>query len=300
MDENKHPQDSEASRKQTVNGAEAPQDKAAVAVNHRRIFSKRWVYPALYLGAAAVIIGLMYIKSQNSTQPASSNGVDMNTITSPTVSNGYVWPVQTGVTPKVTMGYFEDRGTPAQQASALVEFDNGFYPHKGYDIKTQAGGQFDVAAAADGKVSNVRNDKLMGLTVEITSNDGNIERYQSLSKASVNVGDTVTQGQMIGVSGTSTMEQSQGDHLFFQVVKDGQPVNPATVLPPNQAAMAPSTSSSSTSSSSSQDMSGSASTSGAGSTSGSGSATAQTSSANTASGQASTTGQATSSTTSGN
>lgn len=204
----------------------------------RRLFSKKWVYPAIYLGAAALIIGLVYVKSQLGSAPASSNAIDTGTGTNTTTTSqntaktpAFEWPVAASTKVNISLGYFPVKGTASQQAKTLVSYDNAYYPHEGYDLKAQNGKVFDVIAAAGGTVASVVDDKLYGQTIVITSADGYTTKYESLGAADVKTGDNVSQGQVIGTSGTSLFEQSAGNHLYFAVYKDGQSVDPASVLP---------------------------------------------------------------------
>lgn len=201
----------------------------------RRLFSKKWVYPAIYLGAAALIIGLVYVRSQLGSTPASSNAIETGTGTTTTSQNAkapaFEWPVAASTKAKLSLGYFPVKGTAAQQAKTLVSYDNAYYPHEGYDLKAPNGKAFDVIASADGKVASVVDDKLYGQTIVITSADGYTTKYESLGAADVKTGDSVSKGQVIGTSGTSRFEHSAGNHLYFAVYKDGQSVDPASVLP---------------------------------------------------------------------
>jgi stage II sporulation protein Q len=204
----------------------------------RRLLSKRWVYPAIYLGAAALIIGLMYIKSQVGSAPVSTGSVDegiQTGTTSAQTTQEWVWPAANGVQTTVSMGFFPDKGDPKQQAAALVNYDNAYYPHQGIDIKAQNGQAFDVVAAVGGKVTAVDSNPLYGKTVEVQAANGYTVRYESLSQTNVKVGETVQAGQVIGRTGTCEFESGQGNHLFFQVLKDGKPVDPQSLVSPSSA-----------------------------------------------------------------
>lgn len=245
MDDKKHPtqpdgnQQSEKTNSQTAGET----SKAVVSARpSRRIFAKRWLYPAIYLGAAAIIIGLMYARSQmaahstlgptgNSSGSPNPSGAT-NPITTPTASaSQYQWPVAMGVKPVLTMGFYDATASAKQQATELVSFGNGYSPHLGYDIKVSNGQPFSVTAAVAGQVTKIGSSVLNGHVVEVLSNDGYLEKYESLGKVHVTEGETVQQGQVLGTSGTCQFEQSQGNHLYFEVDKSSTPVDPATVLP---------------------------------------------------------------------
>jgi stage II sporulation protein Q len=230
MDEKKHPTQSQSkpeSQKDTELQSSSVRPTAV-----KRVISKRWLYPALYLGAAALIIGLVYAKSQMSSSPTVSTGEsDTGSTQTAQAAESFVWPVAAGIKYQVSLGFFPEKGTAQEQAKYLVEYDNTYYPHQGMDIKSSQGAAFDVAAALSGKVTGVAKDPLRGTTVTVQSNKGYVEKYESLGSVSVKQGDEMKQGTIIGKSGTCEMEKSQGNHLYFEVEQNSKLVDPATVLP---------------------------------------------------------------------
>lgn len=224
----------------TASNASRPANKGterAKSTGPRRLFSKKWVYPAIYLGAAALIIGLMYVRNQIASTPASSNAIEGTGSNATTTSQSqgpqpvFAWPAAAGTNVQVSLGFFPVKGTQQAQAKALVEYGNAYYPHEGYDLKAQNGHPFEVTASAAGQVTSVVDNKLYGKTVTVTSTDGYAEQYQSLGSVTVSKGDMVRQGQQLGTSGTNLFEKSAGNHLYFEVTKDGQPVDPGALLP---------------------------------------------------------------------
>lgn len=98
--------------------------------------------------------------------------------------------------------------------------------HTGIDISCEDGSE--VYAAADGTVSAVRNDVMLGKTVEITHGGGVVSVYSNLSSnVNVSVGDEVKSGDKIGAVGdTSLTELADEPHLHFEIKVDGVSVNP--------------------------------------------------------------------------
>ncbi|MBF8376925.1 M23 family metallopeptidase [Alicyclobacillus mali] len=201
----------------------------------RKWLSKRWVYPAMYLGAAAVVIGVIYARIENNSTPTSVTTTETNqTSQTGTTSNGlqpWVWPYAQGTDATVTMGFFPVHGSMKQQAAAVVEYDNTFYPHKGIDIRAAGGRQFTVVSAQRGTVESVTNQPLYGYEVVVSSPDGYTETYQSLGSVDVKPGESIAAGDTIGTTSTNLFEQNQGNHLYFQVNQNGQPVDPQSLLP---------------------------------------------------------------------
>lgn len=98
--------------------------------------------------------------------------------------------------------------------------------HNGIDICAAAGE--GVMAAADGIVTEVYPDPMMGNTVVI-AHDGESETvYQNLGDhIAVSVGDTVKSGEVIGTVGESAIiEIAEEPHLHFEMRVDGVRVDP--------------------------------------------------------------------------
>lgn len=112
--------------------------------------------------------------------------------------------------------YFGQRTAPTAGASTN---------HQGIDIAVPIG--TSVLSAASGTVTNVAYNASRGNYVEVQHSNGFTTLYQHLSKASVKVGDKVTQGQSIALSGNSGI--STGAHLHFEVKQNGKAVNPLTL-----------------------------------------------------------------------
>jgi murein DD-endopeptidase MepM/ murein hydrolase activator NlpD len=94
--------------------------------------------------------------------------------------------------------------------------------HKGIDVAMPVGQS--VPAARDGRVTFAGEMRGYGLAVVIDHGNGLSTRYGHLSAIDVQAGDTVTAGQTIAESGSTG--RSTGPHLHFEVLDNGQPVNP--------------------------------------------------------------------------
>ncbi len=102
--------------------------------------------------------------------------------------------------------------------------------HDGVDISAAPG--TTVLAATAGTVSAVEDHPLMGTTVVIEHEGGYATTYSNLqSKPTVEPGDLVTAGQIIGAVGTTaSAEAAQSPHLHFSVTRDGEAVDPGEFL----------------------------------------------------------------------
>ena len=102
--------------------------------------------------------------------------------------------------------------------------------HDGVDIEASAG--TPVLSACAGTVSAVTDDPLMGTMVVVSHGDGCETTYANLqAQPSVEVGDEVTAGQVLGAVGsTAIAEKDLGPHLHFSVTQDGEAVDPNEFL----------------------------------------------------------------------
>ena len=100
--------------------------------------------------------------------------------------------------------------------------------HTGIDISAEDGAP--VVAAADGMVSAIYDDPMLGRTVEITHTKNIKTVYSNLTvedAAFISVGDYVERGDRIGTVGdTSISELADESHLHFEVKLADQAVNP--------------------------------------------------------------------------
>ena len=101
-----------------------------------------------------------------------------------------------------------------------------YMTHSGVDIEAPADSQ--VLAIADGTVTAVYTDDRYGNSVEIIHTPQFTAIYSNLSDAAmVEIGDTVTAGQIIGGVGSSGLFESlEAAHLHLELLKDGTYVNP--------------------------------------------------------------------------
>ena len=102
--------------------------------------------------------------------------------------------------------------------------------HTAVDIKADKTSV--IKAAADGIVRSIVNDPRYGLTVIIEHDDGYETIYSNLLTAEFVVeGEEVKQGQTIGTAGnTAAFESEMECHLHFEMLKDGEYVDPSIYI----------------------------------------------------------------------
>lgn len=88
-----------------------------------------------------------------------------------------------------------------------------------------------VVSCADGVVTSVSSDEEFGTMVTMDMGDGYQAIYGQLENVQVKQNSVVAAGDVIAnVSTPSKYFGVEGSHLYFQLLKDGEPVNPRAYL----------------------------------------------------------------------
>lgn len=98
--------------------------------------------------------------------------------------------------------------------------------NEGVDINVKS--EANVKAIFDGTIDTVENDKTNGLMIIIDHNDGFKTVYSNLSETSVNEGETIVKGSVIGTANKSVKDAVNKFH--FEVLKNDTAVNPIDYL----------------------------------------------------------------------
>jgi murein DD-endopeptidase MepM/ murein hydrolase activator NlpD len=103
--------------------------------------------------------------------------------------------------------------------------------HPGVDFAGEEGAQ--VVAVATGVVTWAGDHMGYGNLVEINHGNGYVTRYGHNSRVLVKAGDTVQKGQPLALVGSTG--HSTGPHVHFEVLRDGNPVDPMAFINENAA-----------------------------------------------------------------
>lgn len=124
---------------------------------------------------------------------------------------------------------------PIENGEIITQFspEKPLYSYTLKDWRTHSG--IDIAAAAGTEVTNVyegvaetiEQDDLMGNMVTVRHTDGKVSRYASLGTVSVQEGQLLKSGDVIGTVGKSMLlECGETDHLHYELWSEDQPVAP--------------------------------------------------------------------------
>lgn len=84
-----------------------------------------------------------------------------------------------------------------------------------------------ISAAQEGIISSIEQDAQTGLTVTVDMGNGYSAVYGQLKEVPVEIGMYVNKGQTLGHLSEPTKYYSvEGTNLYFELLKDGVPVNP--------------------------------------------------------------------------
>lgn len=202
----------------------------------KRFFKKRWVFPAIYIASAAIILTavLWYQTSNNasdkydykSTDIAGKKGQEPAVEVSKTFED-FKMPVENADAAVVKTKFYDFNGKTEDQEAALVFYNNTYQPNTGIDVTVKDGESFDVVASLSGTVTRVEEDAVLGNVIELEHDKGIVTQYQSVKDIKIKVGDEVKQGQVIAKAGQSLFNEKAGTHVHFEIRKDGIAVNPS-------------------------------------------------------------------------
>ncbi|MDF2836302.1 MAG: Peptidase [Paenibacillus sp.] len=238
MNEQNQNKNKQETPKNNLGGASAANSSSGL----RKLFAKRWVSPAIFMAAAAIIVTLMWIYqgSTDTDQPTMGpeSGTEVSQGNEEVPSNGeevvdviasgekMQWPVADAAALQKETLYYDENASEAEKEAALIEYNSTITPHTGIDFVDPNGAAFDVMAALSGKVVQVEKHPTNGNVVEIDHGGGLVTVYQSVTDVQVEIGDEVEQNTVIAKAGRSDLERDHGIHLHFETRLNGSPINP--------------------------------------------------------------------------
>lgn len=122
---------------------------------------------------------------------------------------------------------------PTQGTTSNFGEKRSYENHPGVDLKANSG--TPIKSPADGTVldAETRNNACGG-TIQIQHADGFVSRYCHCKNINVSKGQSVKQGEIVGLTGGSKSDagrgNSKGAHLHFELKKDGKLVNPMNYI----------------------------------------------------------------------
>lgn len=195
----------------------------------RKLKLRPYVIPSIYV----ILITIFVISAMSTFEDVPEEQEDLKYVSNvilsndtPVVATDEVVIIRPYNDPTVTIGksFYDYKADEESQKNSIVYYENTYIQNSGIDyVKSDA---FDVVSVLDGTVISVNNNDLLGNTIEIKHDNSIISVYQSLATITVKEGDTVLQGQVLGKTGVSKINEDLGNHLHFELFKEGQVLNP--------------------------------------------------------------------------
>ena len=125
---------------------------------------------------------------------------------------------------KIVKNFYNYQDESSNQEKSLIYYQGIYMPSTG--IAYASGEEFDIVVVYDGKVKEIKEDSILGNVITIEHENGVVSVYQSVTDIGVNEGDIVLGGSMIAKSSTSNISTDLGNHLYFELIVNGECVNP--------------------------------------------------------------------------
>ena len=197
---------------------------------------------ALLLTLTLFVTIIAFSVSKRTKDPVSTTGSTVTTKTTQTTAQTTAATTASAEDPSAQTGIQSlsficpVKGTMIKSYSADIPVFSltmeDYRVHCGVDISADAG--TNVLAVANGTVTKVEFDPLMGQTVEITHDAGYVTTYRNLQTKmpeGIETGASVTAGDVIGYVGdTALVEISDSPHLHLEMRKEGESIDPLSLI----------------------------------------------------------------------
>ena len=194
---------------------------------------KNLTVPAIYAVALLVFGTSMYLVQKVVNRQTFETNEDMEYVDKEIVTDNIYVPVvvQTNIITRpyyngeVTINKeFYDYNKPEEtQENAIIFYENTYMQNSGVSYKNKE--NFEVVSILDGTVIEVTDNEILGKTIKIRHENDLVSTYQCLSQVNINMDDTVVKGQVIGMSGNSTLYNTDSN-LQFELTYQCKNINP--------------------------------------------------------------------------
>ena len=196
-------------------------------MKHRKL--KGYVLPTLYVIVLIVIFGAVsLVSSLMQVNPSYLYSVNvLKDISMPVAEtleeDKQIVRPYTSDSVRIKTYFYDVDGTIEEQQQSLIYFENTYMKNTG--VLYQDDQVFDCVAVLGGTVLNIKEDNILGNVVEIEHTPNLRTIYYSLGEINVKVGEVLSQGDLIGVSGENNITDSSSN-LLFEVYYNGTLINP--------------------------------------------------------------------------
>lgn len=194
---------------------------------------KKWVMPTVYTICICLTIisfttitreAIADLKTNKDLEYVSKYIVEDDTtnvvkVTNETVNHPYLLE-----NVQIAKNFYEGTLSAEEKVKALLFYKNTYMQNTG--VLYSSDETFDVISVLDGTVTSITEDDILGTVVEITHTNELITIYSCLKKANVEIGQHVSQNDVIGTSGKVNVDKGYENALLFEVNYKGEILNP--------------------------------------------------------------------------
>ena len=121
------------------------------------------------------------------------------------------------------VSYYNKDDEASIQEGSLIYYQKTYMPSSGVIYSSYE--DFDVLSIMDGKVTDIKEDGILGMMVEITHNDNYVSYYYSLKDIIVNIGTSVKGGDIIGRA-TKNKIYDDVNNTLIEIYNQGKSIDP--------------------------------------------------------------------------
>ena len=194
---------------------------------------KKITISAIYLSAVFIFCASFYLVQKILNNQTFESNEEIEYVDKEIVNDNLYVPVvvQTNIIIKpylneqitINKNFYDPNGDSKIQENSIIYYENTYMQNTGISYKYQE--KFDIVSILDGTVIEVTNNEILGNTIKIRHENDIISTYQSLSEINVKVDDVVVRGQIIGISGTCKLYDTESN-LHFEIIHQGKNINP--------------------------------------------------------------------------
>lgn len=200
-----------------------------------------WLWPAIYVGFSLLFVGMIwgynaYVSTDDEVagdwpRTEAVDGSEETDLAVNAQNETLKFPFDEDLLDQMTViqDFYDVTADEETRENSLLVFNQTYATNSGLSISMD-GQPFEVLAAMSGTVEEVNLDPFTGDEVVLKHENGLVTSYSSLSGILVKKGDIVKQGQVMATSIENDWNPTAGIHLQFEVLENGEAVNPRDYL----------------------------------------------------------------------
>lgn len=214
--------------------------KSPSPINSKRFKKKNWFWPVVYSGIAIVFVGMIWgysaflsgdtlgvKESASKGEPSGSELVVETNAKQETLKYPFTEARFDDVV--IVQEYYDPEASEEMRENALLVFNQTYVTNSGLSISIE-NEPFEVLASMSGIVEEVVTDVFRGDEIVLSHANGMKTIYSSVTGILVKQGDEVAQGEPLATASSNEWNPTAGVHLHFEVLEDGESVNPRSSL----------------------------------------------------------------------